>query len=226
MAVLAYYQLSYEAGNRENQPVDIEKTLNVQLLKRNAAGVAQAYGREYVRKSDVVLAGEGSGNETIVEVKSFKRPVVAGRYTQWDLSTGKALVDEAGNSKSIHKQFFLDRVAMTGRGNSFPKLVGDMRWWFHYFNRGSNSRGIEGYRDQDVREAVKKLLVLPKGRNQKVGRHSLGVSSGNPTVGLAAKVNSFRLKSVLLQEFKDRLFEGIDDELFNELVVNSSHDLP
>ncbi len=65
MAVLAYYQLSYEAGNRENQPVDIEKTLNVQMLKRNAAGVAQAYGQEYVRKSDVVLAGEGSGKETM-----------------------------------------------------------------------------------------------------------------------------------------------------------------
>jgi hypothetical protein len=59
-----------------------------------------------------------------------------------------------------------------------------------------------------------------------VGSSSLDRPRGiNPTGGLSSKVQAFTLRNVLLSEFRTQLFGALDDDLYNELIVNSTHDL-
>lgn len=71
------------------------------------------------------------------------------------------------------------------------------------------------------------MQVLPAGQfGKEVGSSSLARPRGvNPTGGLSGKVRAFTLRNVLLSEFRSQLFGAIDDDLYNELIVNSTHDL-
>jgi hypothetical protein len=177
------------------------------------------------------LQGAGAGKEILVEGKSYKRPKASQRsryfsqrFAQWDLSKGRKLAQEVdgeaiGNNKSNHKQFFLDRVAISSKGDEIPALSSDFQWWFHAFSR----KTIDGYDNRDANDALEELKLRPKQR--KIGSNSLGLDKGNPTTGLGAKVEPFGVKTVLLEDFKDRLFDNVEDELFDALVRNSTHDL-
>ena len=231
LALLAYYQLSHETGNTENQPIDINRdNFRVQLYKKDETGEFRTYGQPYLRRTDILLQGGGADEEVLVEGKSYKRPKASQRsryfsqrFAQWDLSKGKKLAQEVdgeviGNNKGNHKQFFLDRVAISNKGANDP-IAGDFKWWFHAFSR----KTIDGYDNRDAGDALEKLKLLP--RKNKIGSNSLGLDKGNPTTGLGAKVQPFGIKTVLLEEFKDRLFDGVDDELYDTLVRSSTHDL-
>jgi hypothetical protein len=220
MAVTAYYQLSYEAGNIENQPVDIERQIGVQLFNK-VGTVETPFGNAYQRRTDIVLSGAGElKTETLVETKSYKRPFDPKRFGKWNLSRGKETEgSKTEDSKAVHKQFFLDRVAaFTNRTDG--KIAGDIRWWFHDFNRAT----IDGYRASEIKQAFEKLGELPS--NSDVARASLKIlPNQNPSKKLKPKVKAFKLKALLLDKFKSRLFNGVEDALYDELVTNSKHDL-
>jgi hypothetical protein len=222
LAVLAYYQLSFETGNTAHQPIVVESNMSVQLRKKTLGqNLFQDAGKPYQRSSDIVLFGEGgTDGRVLIETKSYKRPVNKSYYKQWDLSKGKKLRDGDGNDRSNHKQYFLDRVATTDLSYAgIAPLAGDFKWWFHDFNRAT----INGYRSTEVNQAMGYLKKLPTSR--KIGSNSLGLDKGNPSANLAGKAASFGLKALLLEQFRTRLFDGIEDDVYTNLVTNSTHDL-
>jgi len=110
-------------------------------------------------------------------------------------------------------------VAITERG-SFEIFGLDIRWWFHNFNRAT----IKGYNTQDAKKAFDKLKRLPSGKGgQSIGKASLG--SNQSANSLANKVASFSVRTELFTTLRTELFGVVEDDLYNELVLNSQHDI-
>jgi hypothetical protein len=222
MAVTVYYQIQYEI-TKKRQPIEIESSISIPLY--NATGVN---GKPYVRVTDIVLdGGDGIESNILVETKSYKSPVDPKRFTKWDLSRGNALVSEdKTSSKAAHKQFVLDRVAALNENGDLT-IAGDIQWWFHGFTR-SAQKSIKGYDERDVDGAFKHLQKLPLNGNSDIMKASLGTSinSSSNLKALRKKIGVFSVKKAILEDFKKELFGVIENSVYDELVINSKHDLP
>lgn len=224
LAVLAFYQLSWEAGDKTSEPIEIEKTLKVNLFKKDASGYSKFTKKPYIRYMDIVIKGSGEKND-LIEVKSKKAPFNKNEYVKWNWDKAKTKKNKKQNDspKMLHRQFFLDRVATADRNdeNVAPTLADDFKWWFHGFDRPT----IEGYKDADIKKAAAKLTQLPK--DAQIATDSLGGNVLDPNPGESAakgKLKIFNLKNVLLDKFRKQLFADIDDEIYDELITNSKHD--
>jgi hypothetical protein len=231
LAMLAVKQLQYEALNdTQARPLDVEKDYKVQLYTKKA-GQLKPVGEKYVRRTDIVLAGGADErpdkSSLLMEVKSWKGPIVEKYYKRWDLSRGKVsmIVDESiredvSDTMRAHRQFFLDRVATIPYLDlpRYEPLAADFQWWFQEFKR--SSKGRSSYTAADVSKAVSYMSDLPT--NRKIGKESLG--GNNDKTGLRQKAKLFNVKNWILVEGR-RLLEGIADENILELIENESYDL-
>ena len=220
MCIRDSYHAAFEVSSGR-QPIDIEFRQSIPLY--NATGIE---GKPYQRLIDIVLDGGGARQHIFVETKSYKAPVLANRFSKWNLTRGNALVSDDGTStKAVHKQFVLDRVA-TQNQNPTLRLGGDMQWWFHDFSR-SAANSIRGYTNRDVDTAFRHLQELPLNGNSQIMRSSLGVrlNSRNNLRDLRSKLDVFNLINVLEGEIKAQLFENVAEDVFDELVTNSTHDI-
>jgi hypothetical protein len=216
MAVMVFYQLSYEAKIGQ-QPIDIEKQIEIPLYENKLTD--KTFGTPYQRRIDVILEGNGDEDDvTLVETKSYKRPFDPKRFSTWNLSRGKDLVSEdKTESKAVHKQFYLDRLAAFA-SRSDRRLAADIKWWFHQFNR----KTIDGYTKSEVTKAFKALKKIPTG---KLAETSLGSKTGSIRDGeLQSKINTFSVKKAILENFKNQLFQDVEDAVYNELIINTKHD--
>ncbi len=222
MAVFSYYQLSYEFLPGAPMPVDIETPSQVQLFSKSRTGEVVPFGERFLRRTDILLRdGVGSPEDvnTWVEVKSFKRPVDRKRFTQWDLSKGKDLVSrDTEESRALNRQYFLDLVATKSKHD--PALLANkMQWWFHQFERV----GVHGYRSEELNEAYKLLHKMTTDKN--VSSASLGVKSGAKPPKNRTNLDVFSVKNIILKKFKNELFGDLEESVYQELVINSEHDL-
>ncbi|MBX2848064.1 MAG: hypothetical protein KTR16_07085 [Acidiferrobacterales bacterium] len=220
MVVTAYYHLQYEAGTETAKPIEVERTYSIPLFDSLTAS-KPFQDKAFQRRVDIVLKGDGAGKETWVETKSYKTPFDPKRYVEWNFTKGKQANEDLddGESRAIHRQFFLDRVA-TQTINETRKLGGDLQWWFHGFKR----KTIEGYKTKDIEKARDALSEFPSGANDVIAS-SLGVVSTRLVPSVDSKIDIFTVKTAILEAFKSKLFEELDETELDQLVLNSSHDL-
>ncbi|WP_159084083.1 LamG-like jellyroll fold domain-containing protein [Saccharobesus litoralis] len=241
LMMVSINHLSYELGDSANKVVDIESTFKLNLYGQNKLGVERLVGKQE-RRIDIVLAGSNPSGELGVsnkwiEVKSlsgYKRNSSTGawresgfakklwaRYEWADRKTsqkGKVYTPLG----SVHKEFFLDRVAQNGYEDN-KIFKSDIQWYLQSFTRAT----VKGYDKNQIKYAREQIRQLPTSKPHNDGRHyiSLGFEhelTDNVNYFVGSTLSLFSIKSWILKEASDEaldlLFEDFPKEAIEKLM--------
>lgn len=226
LATLAVHHLNYEISNGK-RPIAIELTTYPELILKRKHGANKVIFN-YIRYVDLVLAGDNedipSKKSIFVETKSYSKPKKIGSYWQpWDLTKGKQL----SGYKKNHKQFYLDRVAITKNrkadGKNIEPLASEFQWWFQSFKRSFKGSKLESYDSGDLKIVAKHAKKLPS-KSRNINAVSVGYSderdhnANYQASDVEKHLHLFNVKTWLIEENGRNLLEGIDEELIDELI--------
>lgn len=154
-----------------------------------------------------------------IETKSKKDSAKQTEYRPWALGRGDILP----SSQRLHRQYFLDRVALVPHGTLGIKLTNNIEWWFQEFKRKNKENNSYTLKDLEsvrtwVRQQTNNISVFKNSlKFSKIAenRSPLEIAKVNKTIKL------FSIKKWIIQtQVKARLLEGLDDLTIQENITS------
>ncbi|TQV87444.1 hypothetical protein [Aliikangiella coralliicola] len=217
LAMLAQKQLAYEVTQDEKKkPVGIEVSKKISLVMKKAPLPAREY-TSLKRRVDILLKGSagdditGSGH-VWVEVKSLKKKPNLNDWNKWTMSK---------SVYSYHRQFYLDRVGSASSNFNSSIKSDDFEWWLQFYRKSNTNKS---YEQADVDKIIRKIRILPTAQSNNMDYVSLDYSSARQNAAsfmFSVAKSKFKLRNIktwLLDEAKDYLLDGLEDDVIDELI--------